>query len=147
LDRTYGSLFVRNIVRKEHWVIEHHHRFVYENILTEDDWNLIDETLGINGRHNDYEMSAGAGVYYNWDDLYHIDVDRILESFDSYASDMKEWDDEWEQETYEADKIKEIVKKLESYRGYTLYYDYVPDEVKKVYGEEVDNPKAPDVKV
>jgi hypothetical protein len=63
---------------------------------------------------DDYESLFEAGVIYNFDELYYLEVNAILVTLNTYLFDNEE-------DSYTKDGAKKFVELLEEYVGYTIY--------------------------
>ena len=61
-----------------------------------------------------YESLSEAGVIYNFDELYSLEVKDILVTLNTYLLENEE-------ESYTKDGAKKFVELLEDYVGYTIY--------------------------
>ena len=84
-----------------------------ENIPFEFLFDQIDYSLG-----DDYENLYEAGISYTFnDDWFSIDVDKLIEKFETYIEDYSDDEDE----EYIIKRLKDCIKFLEPYKEFIIY--------------------------
>ncbi|MFW6007820.1 MAG: hypothetical protein ACOCP8_01035 [archaeon] len=97
--------------------------------ITDDDILFLEDTFGIDAT-GDFESSYNNGIIYNWEDLYYIDVDKVIDTIHQYIEQSQDEGEDEEDWPY-VKTLKELLPRLEKYEGYDIYSEYVPDALKE----------------
>ena len=101
--------------------------------VTYEDIEFLEDKFGVNGLANDYEEANSNGIIYNYNDIDHIDVDKIMECIEEYLESDYFDDEDEETQEWLKETLTKITTKLEKYEGYIIHYDFVPDALRSDY--------------
>lgn len=91
-------------------------------ILRPIDWQEIADLY-----EDDFETAYYNGVNHSFDELWSIEVDKVIRALKEKISTYDS-DDEWEIE--QRNMYNCLIDKLEKAKGWEMFYNYIPKELK-----------------
>lgn len=94
--------------------------FIKQHVIKLDNKQVIDFILDFCDLYDDPEEAYFKGIFYSWDDLHSLDVDKFIEAVEEKIKDFSE--DSYGPTLSQLKKIFEFVKPC---KGYQLIYKEV----------------------